>query len=339
LQRLHTQTAEDPDNEGLVDRNTRLACDLHAHKLLLYRNNNTTTRTVREVDASALLSSFVFLTGRHTFGKPCRAFGSLLVPENEMYELLSHVRRHVVAWARTQTQGPVDRVMQTALQVSTSSTGSLRASAEIVEVQNRWSKIKGSTSSGRYAVTSTRTIAMNDDDLDDSTQHLKTGSLDSLDSLGSLRGTSGTVTNKKTNKKTLLRQPSEESVVSFARDTRQWGVEMDLQLGQMTLRSRHLSALPANVANNKDVLYLFGESTIQASTLESGEHRRKFRLVGLSHELHYWHTPHTSCAPMSDVFEREYNPVSGCCIVLARLTCTACIACIACTCMYCIFVF
>ena len=65
LQRLHKQTSEDPDNEGLVDRNTRLACDLHAHKLLMYRNNNHTSRKVTEKEASNLLSSFVFLTGRH----------------------------------------------------------------------------------------------------------------------------------------------------------------------------------------------------------------------------------------------------------------------------------
>ena len=237
-----------------------------------------------------------------------------------MYELLAHVRRHLVEWTQTQTQGPVDRVMQTALQVSTSSTGSLRASAEIVEVQNRWSKIKGRTSAGRYAVTSTRTIAMEEEN--EETNGLSTlrgtsdGSIRSLSSNSNqsqaASHSSGSNTNAPpqmfTKSKKLLRQPSENSVVSFARDTRQWGVEMDLQLGQMTLRSRHLSALPTDVANNRDVLELFGESTIQASTLESGEHRRKYRLVGLSHELHYWHTPHMSCSPMSDQFEREYNP-------------------------------
>lgn len=62
------------------------------------------------------------------------------------------------------------------------------------------------------------------------------------------------------------------------------------------------------VANNRDVLTLFGESTIQASTLQSGEHRVTYRLVGLSHELHAWQTPHTSCSPMADQFEREYSP-------------------------------
>ena len=188
-----------------------------------------------EIESSSILASFVFLTGRHTFGKPIREMGSLLVPENEMYELLSHVRRQIVVWAKEQTQGPVDRVMQTALQVSTSSTGSLRASAEIVEVQNRWSKIKGKTSSGRYAVTSTRTIAMEDEEdknalsVEDNLRGISVESLREKSASGA--------TSKATRKKKLLRQPSEESVVSFARDTRQWGVEMDIQLGQMTLVS------------------------------------------------------------------------------------------------------
>ena len=29
---------EDNEDEELIDRNSRLACDLHAHKLLVYRN-------------------------------------------------------------------------------------------------------------------------------------------------------------------------------------------------------------------------------------------------------------------------------------------------------------
>ena len=43
------------------------------------------------------------------------------------------------------------------------------------------------------------------------------------------------------------------------------GVEIDVQIGQMTLRSRHLSALSADIANQPDVLHVFGDSTIQVS--------------------------------------------------------------------------
>ena len=60
-----------------------------------------------------------------------------------------------------------------------------------------------------------------------------------------------------------------------------YGVELDLQLGQMTLRSRHLSALPSNVASHPDVTALFGDATIQASTIETSQHRSRYRLVSV----------------------------------------------------------
>ena len=41
------------------------------------------------------------------------------------------------------------------------------------------------------------------------------------------------------------------------------GVEMDLQLGQMTLRSKHLTALEPEIANKNDIREVFGEQTMQ----------------------------------------------------------------------------
>lgn len=60
---------------------------------------------------------------------------------------------------------------------------------------------------------------------------------------------------------------------------------MDLQVGQMTLRSKHLAALLPDIANHADVKLIFGDATIQASLVESAEHRQKYRLVGLNHEV------------------------------------------------------
>lgn len=76
----------------------------------------------------------------------------------------------------------------------------------------------------------------------------------------------------------------------------------------MTLRSKHLSALPTNVANHRDVLYTFGDATIQASQLEKSENRQRFKLVGLNHEIEYWESPHCACPPLGDEWEREYDP-------------------------------
>jgi hypothetical protein len=38
LRRLDGEVKADATNEKLIDRNSRLACDLHSHKLILYRN-------------------------------------------------------------------------------------------------------------------------------------------------------------------------------------------------------------------------------------------------------------------------------------------------------------
>jgi hypothetical protein len=88
--------------------------------------------------------------------------------------------------------------------------------------------------------------------------------------------------------------PSMEDLTGFVgevADTQLVGVEMDLQIGQMTLRSKHLAALDAQVASMRDVKAIFGDSTIQASLIERASHRCIYRLVGLQHEVHHWSTP------------------------------------------------
>ena len=293
LRKLHLETSMYPEDEGLVDRNTRLACDLHAHKLLIHRNHHrepgqgSAAAGLTPADsqmARSLTASFVFLTTRHTFGKVVRAMGQLLVPETDLYEILSTTRRSVIAWCASQRQAALDWMMQTALQVSTSSTGSLRASAEIVDAQNRWSRITGPRSCGRFVVSSVRTIGV--DNSSSSTDG------DAVDD----------------DMPELSRQQSVSSAFADVPESTEWGVEMDLQLGQMTLRSRHLSALPPSIAGHADVVELFGDATIQASTIETAEHRSRYSLVGLGHEIQHWGTQHTSCAPLSDQWERMYDP-------------------------------
>jgi hypothetical protein len=42
--------------------------------------------------------------------------------------------------------------------------------------------------------------------------------------------------------------------------------------------------------------------------IESAEHRSKFHLVGLNHEIHYWGTPHGAFPEPFDNWQREYDP-------------------------------
>ena len=89
-------------------------------------------------------------------------------------------------------------------------------------------------------------------------------------------------------------------------DTDELGVEIDVQIGQMTLRSKHLAALDGTIANMVDVKLVFGDATMQASIMEKAQHRQRYRLVGLQHELEYWSSSHTSFPPIAEQFCREY---------------------------------
>ncbi len=110
IEQLHRSTKKNVGNEKMIDRNSRMACDLHAHRLLLYRNlldNELTPAVVKTI-----VGSFVFLTTRHTWNKAARKLGKLLVPETELYELLTVTRRRIIGWARKQKQLALDDMLQ-----------------------------------------------------------------------------------------------------------------------------------------------------------------------------------------------------------------------------------
>lgn len=241
------------------------------------------------------------MTTRHTWNKAARAHGKLLVPENELYELLQVIRRRLIRWVQGQAQHGVDTVLQTALQVSSSTTGS---SAIDIDMTNRWASLSGVQSEGRYAVASTRTAA-------------------------SKPGQDGEDPGQ-----ALSREMSAQSSIGEVASTALLGVELDIQIGQMTLRSKHLQALSSNVANREssstkpllfiyrfanpcvrfvcfsdpDVKLIFGENTMQASLLERAENRRRYRLVGLGHEVEVWPYGHGACPPLGEEYDREYDP-------------------------------
>ncbi|KAJ1404620.1 hypothetical protein B484DRAFT_219412, partial [Ochromonadaceae sp. CCMP2298] len=240
LHRLDYETVADPENEKLIDRNSRLACDLHAHMLLIYRSHLRDEMTTKA--AKTLIGSFIYLTTRHTWNKVIKAELRLTLPETELYSLLQVVRRRVVLWLGECRQGLLDEVMQTALQAASSLTGSLKASADVLDAHNRWSRIQGDRSVGRWAVGSTRNVAQSETGTDSP-------------KLG------------------LQRQSSFDNDVGEVADG-MLGVEIDVTLGQMTLRSKHLAALSTEIANNPDVRLVFGETSMQASLVEMAEHRQ-----------------------------------------------------------------
>ena len=190
--------------------------------------------------------------------------------------------------------------MQTALQVSSSLTGSFKTSADVLDNQNRWSRVSGDRSVGRWAVGSTRT-AMSSSDSSSNLLAAVAAAAEDNDDDEDLTPAAPTK---------LQRQNSFENPVGEVADNGVLGVEIDVQVGQMTLRSKHLSALSSDIANHRDVLHIFGDATMQASMIERSEHRSRYRLVGLNHELEFWPSPHTVCPPLGDEWEREYDPAN-----------------------------
>ena len=270
LTRLDEETSASPEDEVLVNRNSRLASDLNAHKLLCFRNCGAGgIDPLNQQSSTALLSSFIYLTTRHTWNKSRRENGKLLVPEFELYELFSLQRQRLVTYITDMQQADLNATMERTLQMATSTAG---APCKLVDVNNRWGKLQNSRVAGRF-------VLMGSDAAVDSSR----------------KGASAKPTNGNASESTTLE------------DSGLQGVEMDLQLGQMTLRAKHLAALESEVANRPQVRELFGESTMQASLLERSEHRRRFKLIGLKHELEYWHDGHASCPPLPDKFVRDYD--------------------------------
>jgi hypothetical protein len=104
-------------------------------------------------------------------------------------------------------------------QLSSSLTGIFRAGTDVLDVQNRWSRIQGARSCGRWAVGSTRTV--------EQPKQSSSVVIGSVPSAVPPR---------------LQRQVSYDKQVGEVVDNGMLGVEIDVQIGQMTLRSKHLSA-------------------------------------------------------------------------------------------------
>jgi hypothetical protein len=192
LTRLDEETSATPEDEQLLNRNSRLASDLHAHKLLCFGNCGAGgIDPLDQQSATAIVSSFIYLTTRHTWNKSRREMGRLLVPEFELYQLFCLQRRRLVTYMDG-PQAELDAVLEKALQTATSATGT---SCELSNSTNMWGKLHGSKASGRFVLVGPRVAS------------------DSKKCTTTVKDTGLTV---------------------VVEDSGLQGVEMDLQLGQMT---------------------------------------------------------------------------------------------------------
>jgi hypothetical protein len=238
----------DKGDDEVVDNNTRIACQLHAHLLLLHRN--VLPEEYSFDAASIIASSFLFLTSRHTWN-----LNLLGIPENEVFEMLMVQRRNLIHWTRQQPQSVLNDLMESVVRV-TVGTG-IRKCAQ-VQSTNQWAYLSGIRSIGRFTIASTR--------LDDRMN-------------GSIRSLNPNV---------------------------EMGIEVDMQTAQLTLKSNHLQALDTAIASDTDVQMIFGKKSMQASVVETTEHRLWVHLVGRDHDIHFWRTPDERTAVVE--LDRDYSP-------------------------------
>lgn len=97
-----------------------------------------------------------------------------------------------------------------------------------------------------------------------------------------------------------------DNVICTIDDATEHGVEIDVQIAQLTLKSSHLSALHTDIANDLDVQAVFGRKSMQAAVIESTEHREWVNLIGRGHSIQYWKTPDDR--PCIQEYDRDYSP-------------------------------
>ena len=78
-----------------------------------------------------------------------------------------------------------------------------------------------------------------------------------------------------------------ETILSMD-DDGQLAVEVDVQVGQLTLKASHPQALPDEVAQLSDVKEVFGEVSMQACLTEQTAARACYRVVGRCHDIEFW---------------------------------------------------
>ena len=68
--------------------------------------------------------------------------------------------------------------------------------------------------------------------------------------------------------------------------------EINLQLGEYTLKNHALQALPAHINHHTDFMQIFGakreSNPIQCVEVQNSSHRMWVRLIGLRHDIQLW---------------------------------------------------
>ncbi|KOO20988.1 hypothetical protein Ctob_000046 [Chrysochromulina tobinii] len=196
-------------------------------------------------DITQLLTSFMFVERRHTWNDV-----GLLVPENQIWEIMHLRRREIVEWLNAQIKhaegltlqserckwnGAIQRLLHKVFVAGTGTEG----------YATEWSAYQEPANRGRFSAKITR---------------LK-------------KDTAGKVI-----------EPLVQEEIGFITE-RDLPVEVNLQLLQVCTRGEHLQALEEDIAADNDIKDLFGKDgmPMQCAVLANNEHMRNRRLI--SHPL------------------------------------------------------
>jgi hypothetical protein len=127
-----------------LDANMTMACNLHAHAILMLRNIDLGAEQV-----ARLLSSFSFLSMHHTFNMA----QGLDIPEPELFEIYHRHRRHVVRWFEERMEKKEYRLFNDTLRTVHTQFSSLDSSNAVNTKDFEWGAVGGDDdNAGRFCI-------------------------------------------------------------------------------------------------------------------------------------------------------------------------------------------
>eukprot|EP01012_Entosiphon_sulcatum_P009332 TRINITY_DN1521_c0_g2_i1.p1 TRINITY_DN1521_c0_g2~~TRINITY_DN1521_c0_g2_i1.p1 ORF type:complete len:4962 (-),score=1074.52 TRINITY_DN1521_c0_g2_i1:73-14958(-) len=336
------EVARDPKaRKSDLDVHVALACKLHAHLVLLFRNLEASEWDVRR--AGAVLGSFIYLTNRHTWrNKILHASGTtLLVPEHELWEMMQVQRHNIVRYLETCPPADRDQVLEAVIRTTTDSVAKAPKEKakdddaigepgavsgvrhwelldETKENAGRWGRCDAERTPQQKAQEEEAERERKEKERQEKEQRKKQ-SLQQAKARAAAEA-AGLATNSSVAEKRKAMKDAaaantgkgkakkEKRVPRRQKEGGRLDLELNLQILQLTLRASNLQALDSEMANNEDVKAVFQDVTdsMQCAVVESAQNRQWVRLVGRDHDIHWWTTKDDDVA--EQLVDRDYDP-------------------------------
>ena len=278
---------------AVQERELQVACGLHAHLVLLHRGfaEDETGAGLTAPTVRALLSAQVFINinwrapppGDGAADPPAVKgqvqFPSLVpallgVLQFEIFDTFQRLRWPLLRWLQTHRED-CNTVMEAVVRTITFANEGRAEKAVAQQIQARhWTSLLSPGDVGRFVPDTERST----DEAAQAEQRPQHAS----------------------SYEVFLRAQTE------AVDT-----EVNMQLGEYTLKKNTLAALPVEIGTDADFISVFGVSLnanpIQCVTVQESTHRRWLRLVGQRHDVQLWDPDTRLPVPPAD-FSRRYTP-------------------------------